>query len=117
MIHCPTGIAYSYAELNCWFVLIQFINFPVAIFVFMAGYFVNESKVATGVFSYFLNRGAIDNSLFHMEYRVFNERFYADRPDESESYYICLLYWKGGGTLLLYRGFVSTYYSYDVACA
>lgn len=38
MIHCPQGGA-------VWLGIRQVINFPVALFIFMAGYFVNPSKI------------------------------------------------------------------------
>lgn len=38
MIHCPSGH-------EIWLGIRQLINFPVAVFIFMAGYFVNPQKV------------------------------------------------------------------------
>ena len=43
MIHCPAG--QSGINQAVWIVVRQIINFPVAIFVFMAGYFVKPDKV------------------------------------------------------------------------
>lgn len=71
MIHCPSGIGYSDIEQECWLILRQFINFPVAIFVFMAGYFVNTRKVQTNKLAYYVNRGgAAANSLFYLEFGI-----------------------------------------------
>ena len=46
LIHCPNGINYGSDSLNfnSWMILRQFINFPVALFIFMSGYFVNPEK-------------------------------------------------------------------------
>ena len=43
LIHCPNGIPYGTGsnEFRIWFLLRSFYNFPVAMFFFMAGYFVN----------------------------------------------------------------------------
>lgn len=43
MIHCPVGR--NGIDQEIWLLIRQVINFPVAIFVFMAGYFVNLEKV------------------------------------------------------------------------
>ena len=43
MIHCPQGTAGL--DQTVWFGIRQIINFPVALFIFVAGYFVNPSKV------------------------------------------------------------------------
>lgn len=76
MIHCPTGQEYSINETYAWLVLRQIINFPVALFIFMAGYFVNTDKVEHGTRTYVLNRGgATPNSIFGMEYALSDERF------------------------------------------
>lgn len=52
MIHCPMG--QSGVDQTVWLALRQFINFPVAIFIFMAGYFVKPDKVNS---TYLKNRG------------------------------------------------------------
>ena len=54
MIHCPTGE--SREAQTIWLVLRQLINFPVAVFIFMAGYFVKPEKV-TMRWGYLKNRG------------------------------------------------------------
>ena len=46
LIHCKTGIEYKNDILGSWnfdywIVMRQLINFPVAIFIFLAGYFTN----------------------------------------------------------------------------
>ena len=48
MIHCPTGQEYSINETYAWLVLRQVIIFPVSLFIFMAGYFVNTDKIEHG---------------------------------------------------------------------
>ena len=45
MIHCPTGQQFSVNDTYAWLVLRQIINFPVALFIFMAGYFTNTDKI------------------------------------------------------------------------
>ena len=52
MIHCPSG--QSGVDQTLWLALRQIINFPVAIFIFMAGYFVKPDKVNS---TYLKNRG------------------------------------------------------------
>lgn len=43
MIHCPQGT--NGLDQTIWLGIRQVINFPVALFIFMAGYFVNPSKI------------------------------------------------------------------------
>lgn len=62
LIHCMTGINFknNYQlsfNYNYWLILRQFINFPVAIFIFLAGYFTNIEKVKINSLEYFRNRG------------------------------------------------------------
>lgn len=57
MIHCPNGLNYSSIEQNCWLIFRQIINFPVALFIFMAGYFVNAEKIGENYYTYLINRG------------------------------------------------------------
>lgn len=57
MIHCPTGQEFTPTDTYAWLILRQFINFPVALFIFMAGYFVNVDKAQHNTRSYALNRG------------------------------------------------------------
>ena len=52
MIHCPVG--QNGLDQIVWLALRQFINFPVAIFIFMAGYFIKPEKVNA---DYIINRG------------------------------------------------------------
>ncbi len=46
MIHCPSGATYEVGsfEFTFWLILRQLINFPVATFIFMSGYFTNVEK-------------------------------------------------------------------------
>lgn len=53
--------------LYAWLVLQQLINFPVVLFIFMAGYFVNTDKVELSTRAYALNRGATVSTVFGME--------------------------------------------------
>jgi len=62
LIHCKTGIGYEKAPFDAWnfdywIIMRQFINFPVAIFIFLAGYFVNIERVKKSTTSYMINRG------------------------------------------------------------
>lgn len=57
LIHCPSGMGFSNAAFHSWFTLRQMINFPVATFVFMAGFFVSRQKVEARACSYVINRG------------------------------------------------------------
>lgn len=43
-IHCPTGT--NGMDFNVWLGIRQIINFPVALFIFMSGYFVDAAKVS-----------------------------------------------------------------------
>ena len=54
MIHCPQGTAGL--DQIVWLGIRQIINFPVALFIFMAGYFVNPSKVDK---TWLENRGGV----------------------------------------------------------
>ncbi len=47
MIHCPNGTSLDQGSIQFWlYILIRsLINFPVAVFIFMAGWFVNRQKV------------------------------------------------------------------------
>lgn len=54
MIHCPNGVGTS--TQSVWLFLRQFINFPVATFIFLSGYFVNSEKIKD-TRTYIQNRG------------------------------------------------------------
>lgn len=56
MIHCPSGLDYSENSFYCWVILRQIINFPVALFVFMSGYFTYTERVRRTPADYVLNR-------------------------------------------------------------
>lgn len=72
LIHCPSGMGFSNAAFHSWFTLRQMINFPVATFVFMAGFFVSRQKVEARACSYVINRGgAASHSVCLMEPTVF----------------------------------------------
>lgn len=57
MIHCPQ-------EKYIWLGIRQIINFPVALFIFMAGYFVNLQKIDK---QWLKNRGATPHTVPAME--------------------------------------------------
>ena len=57
MIHCPTGRSHTNLDYTVWIVLRQFINFPVAIFIFLAGYFMTPEKVQGDYKTFFFKRG------------------------------------------------------------
>lgn len=61
LIHCKSGIGYEKIPIDSWnfdywIIMRQFINFPVAIFIFLAGYFVNIEKVKESAHSFIRNR-------------------------------------------------------------
>src|SRR5665647_1477794 len=61
LIHCKSGIGYEKTPIDSWnfdywIIMRQFINFPVAIFIFLAGYFVNIEKVKESSRSFIRNR-------------------------------------------------------------
>ena len=55
-IHCPQG---TDGDLYTWLGIRQFIDFPVALFIFMAGYFVKPEKVNI---TWLKNRGGVGYS-------------------------------------------------------
>lgn len=57
MIHCSTGQGYSELEYFGWVVLRQLINFPVAIFVFLSGYFMTPEKISDKYSIFLTKRG------------------------------------------------------------
>lgn len=58
LIHCPSGIAYGAGtfEFTTHLVIRQVINFPVAIFIFLSGYFVNSDKCIANPVGYIFRR-------------------------------------------------------------
>lgn len=62
LIHCMVGMSFknnfelSY-NYNYWLILRQFINFPVAVFIFLSAYFVNIERTKINKMEYFRNRG------------------------------------------------------------
>jgi len=61
LIHCKNGISYkdmSYLSWNFeyWLIMRQVINFPVAMFIFLAGYFTNVKRVQESNLKYILSR-------------------------------------------------------------
>lgn len=62
LIHCTTGIQFKESvdlsfNYHYWLILRQFINFPVAIFIFLAGYFANTMQATNTPLLFFTNRG------------------------------------------------------------
>lgn len=69
MIHCPQG-AFGVDE-AIWLVIRQFINFPVALFIFMAGYFVAPMSVNM---KWFVNRGgATPYTIYSLERYLYSK--------------------------------------------
>lgn len=59
MIHCPTGQNYTVLDYNGWIILRQFINFPVAMFIFLAGYFMTSEKTQGDYKTFLYKRGGV----------------------------------------------------------
>lgn len=59
MIHCPSGVSYGVGskEFIIWLSIRQLINFPVATFIFLSGYFTNINKCQSNCKMYVLSRG------------------------------------------------------------
>lgn len=57
MLHCPTGQNYTNADYAAWILLHHVINFPVAMFVFLAGYFMTPEKTQCGYRTFLFKRG------------------------------------------------------------
>lgn len=58
MIHCTNGANFSIGStaFNTWLVFRQALKFPVAVFFFMAGYFINIGKCEKNVGEFLLTR-------------------------------------------------------------
>ena len=70
MIHCPSG--QSGENQLMWLIIRQLINFPVAIFIFMAGYFINPDRIDG---DYLKKRGgAVIVPLHTMEYCLYSKK-------------------------------------------
>lgn len=59
MIHCPSGQNYTDLDYTVWVVLRQFINFPVAMFIFLAGYFMTPEKMQGDYKTFLFKRGGV----------------------------------------------------------
>ncbi len=57
MIHCPSDQNYTDLDYTVWVILRQFINFPVAMFIFLAGYFMTPEKVQGDYKTFLFKRG------------------------------------------------------------
>lgn len=62
LIHCMTGLDYEQSGVlqfnyDYWIVFRQFINFPVAVFFFLSGYFVKYKKIPQNAFKLTIVRG------------------------------------------------------------
>lgn len=68
MIHCPQGT--SGLDQTVWLGIRQIINFPVAVFIFMAGYFVNLSKVNKNWLK-IRGGGALTYTIYSMEHNLY----------------------------------------------
>lgn len=61
LIHCKNGISYKNDSINAWnydywLIMRQLINFPVAIFIFLSGYFVNIDRMKNDKIEYVISR-------------------------------------------------------------
>lgn len=61
LIHCQNGIEYEDSEIYWfnyyyWLIFRQFINFPVAVFVFLTAYFTNITRVTQNPIKYYKSR-------------------------------------------------------------
>lgn len=61
LIHCKNGMGYSdladgYGNYEYWVILRQVIDFPVAIFIFLAGYFVKIDLIQENKYGYIMKR-------------------------------------------------------------
>lgn len=68
MIHCPQGKE-GFGQ-TVWLGIRQIINFPVALFIFMAGYFVNPPKVDKNWLK--IRGGATICSISDMEFNLYS---------------------------------------------
>ena len=59
MIHCPSGQNYTDLDYTVWVVLRQFINFPVAMFIFLAGFFMIPEKTQGDYKTFLFKRGGV----------------------------------------------------------
>lgn len=62
LIHCMTGAMFEHESLlsfsyDYWIVFRQFINFPVAVFIFLSGYFVKQKEYGKDSFKAIMRRG------------------------------------------------------------
>lgn len=64
MIHCPSGTKFSIGStsFNTWLLIRQALNFPVAVFFFMAGYFVNIDRCEKNADKFLLTRGRLSEN-------------------------------------------------------
>ena len=59
MIHCPSGQSQPVIDYTAWVILRQFINFPVSMFIFLAGYFMTPEKTQGDYKTFLFKRGGI----------------------------------------------------------
>lgn len=82
LIHCKNGIEYGGNDIsawnfNYWLILRQLINFPVAIFIFLSGYFTNIERFSKLNMPYISNRGgAATSTIFSLVYLLYNYQYY-----------------------------------------
>lgn len=72
MIHYLTGQSYDIVSFSSWIGIHQIINFPVALFIFMAGYFINPGKMDDVP----KKRGVHAAALSNLECYLFNQEHY-----------------------------------------
>ena len=59
VIHCPNAIALNHSDVqfHIYMILRAFVNFPVAVFLFLSGYFFNKQKYLDNPRMYIFKRG------------------------------------------------------------
>ena len=60
-IHCPNALNLSHStfQFHLYVIVRALVNFPVAVFLFLAGYFINQEKCLADKRTFFLNRGGV----------------------------------------------------------
>jgi len=83
LIHCVNGMSYKYDKISYWYSIItrQFINFPVGVFIFFAGYFAKYENFKISDFKKRIIRLCIPYLVWSVIYLAINYIFKNDRID------------------------------------
>lgn len=75
LIHCPNPLlSENRLDYNTWLILRQLIDFPVPVFIFMAGFFVNTDKCLENPFNRIKKRrGGIVNPISILDNCIFSD--------------------------------------------